>query len=147
MNQYTSKTGKINLTDELIFNFLSDFSNIKRIIPTDKVSDFSSTSDSCEFKISGFGKAGLKIIEKEPFKLIKITSEKGTPVNFNFWIQLKSIDETKTSTAIRLTLDADLNPMMKMMVGNQLQKGLDTIVDYVTAFFNEKFSDNNLKDK
>jgi len=141
MKQYTSKTGKIDLTDEEIFNFLSDFNNFKNIIPTDKVSDFSATSDTCQFTISGFGKAGLKIVEKVPFNLIKIASEKGTAVTFNFWIQLKPIDDTAESTAIRLTLDADLNPMMKMMIGNHLQKGLDSLVDYITVFFNEKFSE------
>lgn len=143
MNQYISKIGIINLTDEQIFTFLSDFNNLKTIIPADKVSDFTSTSDSCQFTIAGFGKAGIKIIEKDPFKLIKIASEKGTLVNFNFWIELNPIDETNTSTSIRLTLNAELNPMMKMMVGGQLQKGLDKMVDYATAFFNERFSDLN----
>jgi len=141
MKQYTSKIGKIDRSDEEIFNFLSDFNNFKNIIPTDKVSDFSATSDTCQFIVTGFGKAGLKIVEKEPYKLIKIASEKGTPVTFNFWIQLNTIDETNASTAIRLTLDADLNPMMKMMIGNHLQKGMDSLVDYITGFFNVRFSE------
>ncbi|MDX9695914.1 MAG: SRPBCC family protein [Bacteroidales bacterium] len=138
MSQYTSKTGIINLADEKIFSFLSDFTNLKNIIPPDKVSDFSATSDSCQFKVSGLGSAGLRIIEKEPFKTIKIASEKGTPISFTFWIQLKPIDDTNSSTAIRLTLDAELNPMMKMLIGNQLQKGLDAMVDYITTYFNQR---------
>ncbi|MGE0087858.1 MAG: hypothetical protein AB7S50_00100 [Bacteroidales bacterium] len=141
MSQYSSKTGKINLADEKIFNFMSDFNNIKDIIPADKVSDFSATSDTCQFKVSGLGSAGLKIIDKEPFKTIKIISEKGTPISFNFWIQLKPIDDTNSSTAIRLTLDTELNPMMKMVIGSQLQKGLDAMVDYITTYFNQRFTE------
>lgn len=141
MSQYTSKTGTINLTDEKIFNFLSDFTNLKNFIPADKVSDFSATSDTCQFKISGLGSAELRIIDKEPFKTIKIASEKGTPISFTFWIQLKSIDDTNSPTAIRLTLDAELNPMMKMVIGSQLQKGLDALVDYITMYFNQRYTE------
>ena len=138
MNKYTSKIGKINKSDELIYNFLTDFNNLKSVIPSDKVKDFESTEDTCKFNIEGVGQAGLKIIEKEPDKLIKITSDGKSPFSFFFWIQLKPIENFENTTAIKLTLDANLNPMMKMMVGKHLQKGIDAMLDQVVAFFNEK---------
>ncbi|MFC2150925.1 SRPBCC domain-containing protein [Bacteroidota bacterium] len=138
MNKYTSKIGKINKSDELIYNFLTDFNNLKSVIPQDKVKDFEATEDSCKFTIDGVGQAGLKIIVKEPNKLIKITSDGKSPFSFFFWIQLKPVENSENITAIRLTIDADLNPMMKMMVGKHLQKGLDAIADQIVVFFNEK---------
>jgi len=138
MSKYTSKIGKINKSDQLIYNFLTDFNNIKSVIPKDKVKDFEATEDTCRFSIDGVGQAGLKIIEKEPYKLIKITSDGKTPFSFFFWIQLKPIEGEEKATAIRLTIDANLNPMMKMMVGKHLQKGIDAMVDQVVVFFNEK---------
>ena len=138
MSKYTSKTGKINKSDELIYNFLTDFNNLKSVIPSDKVSNFEATEDTCKFNIQGIGQAGLKIIEKESYKLIKITSDGKSPFSFFFWIQLKPVDDSGNTTAIRLTIDANLNPMMKMMVGKHLQKGIDTIVDQLVVFFNEK---------
>ena len=139
MSKYTSKTGKINISDEKVYLFLSDFNNLKNVIPTDKVSDFTSTADSCRFSVSGIGQAGLKIVEKEPNSLIKISSDGKSPFGFFFWIQLKPIDEDKTLTAIRLTIEADINPMMKMMIGSHMQKGIDGLLDYIVQFFNEKF--------
>ena len=138
MSKYTSKIGKINKSDQLIYNFLTDFNNIKSVIPEDKVKDFEATEDTCRFSIDGVGQAGLKIIEKEPYKLIKITSDGKTPFSFFFWVQLKPIEDEERTTAIRLTIDASLNPMMKMMVGKHLQKGIDAMVDQVVVFFNEK---------
>lgn len=138
MSKYTSKIGKINKPDETIYNFLSDFNNLKAVIPADKVSDFEATEDKCKFNVQGVGQSGLKIIEKEPCKLIKITSDGKSPFSFFFWIQLKPIEGEENTTAIRLTIDANLNPMMKMMVGKHLQKGIDTIVDQVVVFFNQK---------
>lgn len=140
MSKYTSKTGKIDLPDEKIYSFLSNFNNLKSVIPSEKISDFTSTEDTCRFSVPGIGNAGLKIIEKEPFKLIKITSDGGTPFGFFFWIQLKPIDEQNNSTAVRLTLEADLNPMMKMVIGNKLQTGLDSLVDYMITYFNTRFT-------
>jgi len=138
MSKYTSKIGKINKSDEFIYNFLTDFNNLKSVIPADKVSDFEATEDTCRFNVQGVGQAGLKIIEKEPFKLVKITSDGKSPFSFFFWIQLKPVENQDGVTAIRLTLDANLNPMMKMMVGKHLEKGIDAIVDQVVIFFNEK---------
>ena len=141
MSKYTSKIGKINKSDKLIYNFLTDFKNLESVIPADKVKDFEATEETCKFKIDGVGQAGLKIIEKEPHKLIKITSDGKSPFSFFFWIQLKPIDDSENETAIRLTIDANLNPMMKMMVGKHLQKGIDAMVDQIVIFFNEKIKE------
>ena len=138
MSKYNSKIGKINKQDQLIFDFLSDFRNLESIIPEDKISNFEATEDRCKFKIEGIGQAGLKTIEKEPNKLIKITSDGKAPFGFSFWIQLKPIEQEENTTAIRLTIDAQLNPMMKMMVEKHLQKGIDSLVDHMVIFFNEK---------
>ncbi|MEE4196312.1 MAG: polyketide cyclase [Bacteroidales bacterium] len=138
MSKYTSKIGKINQPDEIIYDFLSDFRNFERIIPRDKISGFEAAEESCKFRIDGIGEAGLKTVEKEPHKLIKITSDGKAPFDFSFWIQLKPVEQDKKITAIRLTMDARLNPMMKMMVGKHLQKGIDALVDHMVTFFNEK---------
>ncbi|MDA3953577.1 MAG: SRPBCC domain-containing protein [Bacteroidales bacterium] len=138
MGKYTSKTGNVNKSSKLIYNFLTDLNNLKDVVPQDKVKDFEATVDTCKFNIEGIGQVGLKIIEKEPHKLIKISSDGKSPFSFFFWIQLKPIKDSENNTAIRLTIDANLNPMMKMMVGKQLQKGIDAIVDQLVVFFNEK---------
>jgi len=138
MSKYSSKIGKINKQDQLIFDFLSDFRNLESIIPKDKISAFEATEDWCKFRMEGIGEAALKTIEKEPNKLIKITSAGKAPFGFTFWIQLKPIDEEADTTAVRLTMDAQLNPMMKMMVGKHLQTGIDSLVDHMVTFFNEK---------
>lgn len=122
-----SKIGQIQNTPERIFNFLSDFNNLKGMVPpNDKVKDFSVTSDSCQFTIEGIGKAGLRIIEKEPFTTIKLKSE-NSPYELNLWLQLKEAAAYDTRT--KITIKMDLNPMLKMMVQKPLQKFVDELVD------------------
>jgi len=134
MTEVTSKTGKINRKAEEVYTYLSDFRNLDNIIPEDKVKNWSSTEDECHFKIEGVGKAGMKIIEKEPYKLIKLSSLKETPFDFNFWLQLKDVE--KEDTRIRIVVKAELSPFMKPVISKYLQKGVDGIIDKLSEFFN-----------
>lgn len=137
MKEIVSKIGKINKNDEEVYNYLSDFRNLNSLIPEDKIKNWSAEKDECEFTIDGFGKAGMKIVKKEPNKLIKLSSYKETPFDFNLWLQFKQIKEK--DTRVRITLKANLSPLMDNMVSKHLQKGVNSIVDKLAAFFN---SDN-----
>ena len=88
-----SKIGKLNRSSEEVFNFLSDFNNLSNLIPPDKVKNWQATTDQCTFSIDGAGDMGLRIIEKEPTKLIKISGIESVPYEFFFWIQLKELEE------------------------------------------------------
>ena len=92
------------------------------------------SDDRCSFKAQGF-KVALKIDEREPSKYVKIVpdSESKIPVDFAFWIQLQSV--APYDTRFRLVLKAELNMMMKMMVGNKIQGALDQIAEQVAMAF------------
>ena len=122
-----SRTGKINANEELIYNFLADFNNFKGFIPPDKIEDFQSSEDHCRFKVSGIGEVGLRVIEREPFKTIKVTGDGMSNQQFLLWVQLKQVAEK--DTRIKLTIKAELNPVLKMMATKPLQNFLDKLVD------------------
>ena len=76
--------------------------------------------------MDGFGKVGLRVVEREPFKTIKFESE-NAPVLVNIWIQLKSISATET--VMKLTLKAELPMMIKMMVDKKLKEGINMVAE------------------
>ena len=139
LNKYTSEVKLINHNQQIVFNYLSNFENlgtylnsglIEKItekVPQIKITDFESDRDSCKFNITGFGIAQIKIVNREPFKTIKIESSGGLPLSFTFWIQLLTIDETRTK--MRLTLHAEMSVMIKMMAGNKLEEGLNQLAE------------------
>ncbi|MBN2818214.1 MAG: hypothetical protein JXP36_04565 [Bacteroidales bacterium] len=124
-----SKIGKIYAKDEKIFKFLTNFDNFKTLIPADKVSDWQSDGDTCTFTVSPVGKTGFRITEKEEYKLVKLSNLEDTQYDFKLWIQLKQIDSD--TTASKLTMEVELNPMMQMMAKKPLQTFLDTLVDQI----------------
>ncbi|MCY1720365.1 hypothetical protein OU798_08430 [Prolixibacteraceae bacterium Z1-6] len=139
LNKYTSQVKEIGHNQQVVFNYLSNFENlsaylnsglIEKItekVPQIKITDFESDQDSCKFNITGLGVAEIKIVNREPFKTIKVESSGGLPLSFTFWIQLLPVDGYKTK--MRLTLHAEMSMMIKMMAGSKLEEGIDNLAE------------------
>ncbi|SUE32955.1 polyketide cyclase [Rikenella microfusus] len=138
--RYTSKQVQIARPDETIFRVLSSFENFTPIL-ADKVENWEATEETCKFKAKGFT-VGLKMVERQPNKLIKVCADEsagGMPIPFTFWAQMK--DTTPEGSAVpgtrmRIVLDIELNPMMKMIVGNKMQDAVDSIAEQIAYAFN-----------
>lgn len=108
----------INKPAAEVFSFLSNFNNFQKLMPP-QVSNWQSTEDDCYFTISGMASIGMKITEKVPNSLIKVSSNGKVP--FNFTLNIALTETTPSQTTGQLTFEADLNPMMSMMVEKPLR--------------------------
>jgi len=131
MSRIESRIGIIRESDEKIYKFLSDFNNFRNVIPEEQVKNWESTGDTCKFDVEGIGSVGLKIIEKEPNKLIKMTGDGDKPVPFTVWIQIKEVAEK--DSRIKVTAEVQINPLMASMLKGPLQKFVDTLVTQAEA--------------
>ncbi|MFW6259668.1 MAG: hypothetical protein ACOC1R_01915, partial [Tangfeifania sp.] len=139
MEKYISDVKLIDHNQQIVFEHLANFENlaeylnsgliekITKQVPQVKITDFKSDRDSCKFNITGMGVAKIQIVNREPFKTIKVESSGGLPLNFTFWVQLLPV--TPQQTKMRLTLHADMNMMIKMMAGNRLQDGVNQLAE------------------
>ena len=132
MEKYESKQQQIRRTAEQIYSALSSFNNFTPIIQ-ERVEEWSANDDVCSFKVKGMP-VRLKMVEREPNKTIKIQGDDGTPIDFTFWLQLKEV--APYDTRMRIVVHAELNMMMRMMIGKKLQGGLDQAVEAMAAAFN-----------
>lgn len=143
VSKYVSDIKIIRNNQEIIYNYLSNFENLSKYvndgllakmseqIPQIKISNFESDTDSCRFQIAGMGLAEIRIIDREPYKTIKISSSGGLPISIVFWIQLLPVEVYETK--LRLTLDADMSMMIKMMVNKKLEEGINHLADMLAA--------------
>jgi hypothetical protein len=146
LEKYISEPRIIPYAQELVFAKLSSLKNLKEFVSPEKIEelnkkgvntenfkleDFEASDDYCSFKISMLGKVGIEVVEREPFKTIKFQGEKTVPFPVTFWVQLvpAEVDGCK----MRLTLHAELNPMIKIMVGGYLEKGIEKLADMLAA--------------
>lgn len=135
MTEFESKIVAIHRNSEEVFRILSDFRQFTPFIPTDKLEGWEAQEDNCSFTVKGVGQTGLKIIDKEPFKTVKITGDGKLPFEFFLWIQLNEV--APGDTRMKLTLKADLNMMLKMMLQKQLGEGINTMAEGIAAAFNK----------
>ena len=107
---------------------LCDLNNINKVkdrIPADKLNDLSFDADSLSLS-TPMGAVRLRIVDREEPKCIKFATEE-SPLAFNFWIQILPV--TESSSKMKLTIKAELNPFIKGMVSKPLQEGLEKIAD------------------
>ena len=134
MEKYESKQQQINHPAALIFPIISRMDLMTPAIQ-DKVEEWRADEDSCSFKVKGFN-VGLRIAERVENKHVKIVGDEGgIPIDFAFWIQLKEV--APKDTRVRMVMHAELNMMMKMMIGGKIQKSIDDAVTQLAASLNE----------
>lgn len=124
MSNIKSQTVSVKAPIQDIFNFLSDLNNYNQLLPENNISDFSSTNDSCSFKVQGAYQIGLDKKELNSPNTIFLASSSNSPIKFNLTIHISEIDDL---TSTFLDCEADLNPMLKMMI----EKPLKNLFDYM----------------
>lgn len=129
MTTFESKIKTINHSQETIYNTLADLNNlalVKDRIPQDKIKDMTFDADSVSVKVDMLGNVTLKIINREPFKTIKLTVG-GTPSEAFMWIQLKEV--APLDTKMKITIKAQLNGMVKMMLKGKIEQFINGFAD------------------
>ncbi|MBQ5726959.1 MAG: polyketide cyclase [Alistipes sp.] len=136
MEKYESKQQQVRKSAARIYPFISRFDMLTPALQ-DKVEEWRADEDSCSFKVKGFNVA-LRIVERVENKYIKISGDDtagSVPIDFSFWIQLHEVSDN--DTRMRLVLHAELNMMMRMMIGGKIQGGLDKAVEGLAMAFNQ----------
>ena len=84
------------------------------------------TADTVSMNIPPVGKMTIKIIDREPEKCVKYEAVE-SPVPMTLWIQV--LPTTDTNSKMKLTIDAKLNPFIKVMVEKPLKEGIEKLAD------------------
>lgn len=90
------------------------------------VSDMQFDHDSVTVDGGPIGRVSLCIVEREEPKLVKFETQ-NSPVQANLWIQL--LPNGDGQTAMKVTLGADLNFLLKQMLKGKLQDGVERLAD------------------
>ena len=114
---------------ELYMGF-TDMRNFIQLLPEDKKEGVVADYDSLKATVQGFT-IGVKIVDRTPYSKIEFADD-GAPLSFRLTMHFDaSSDPYKTD--FQIVLNADLNFMMKTLLGSKLQDALDKIVDGLVA--------------
>ena len=121
-----SRIGTVLRNSEQITEFLSDFNRLSSFAPPDRVKDWSVTSDTCSFSVAPVGPIAFRVVDRQP-DTVKMEVDTTYAKQVFLWIQTKPTQPYETK--VKLTIKAEVNPMMKMFLSKPLQEFLNKLVD------------------
>lgn len=127
--RFESSVKQIPHPQQAVYDMLSNLENISKVmdrVPADKIKDISFDRDHVSMSVDPVGAIKLAVCEREEPKCIKFQTEK-SPVPFYVWIQMLPV--TDTTSKMKITAEADLNPFIKTLVQKPLQDGVEQIAD------------------
>ena len=136
MATFESSIRQIDYPQEGVYALLCDMNIIDKVkdrIPEDKANGLTFDVNSIGIN-TPMGAVKLVIVEREAPKCIKFETAE-SPLPFNFWIQILPVSET--TSKMKLTIKAELNPFIKGMVSKPLTEGIEKIADALQAIHYE----------
>lgn len=124
---YTSKHGQVAKRPEELYMAFTDLRNFAQMVPQGQLqAEIQADYDTISVTVQGF-RIGVRVDEREPYRLIRLGSTE-SPVEFVGVLHFEP-SEIPGRTDFWIDLDANLNFMMKTMLGGKLQQAIDKMVD------------------
>ena len=125
-----SKRGVVSKAPYELYMMFVDMRNFLNFLPEDKKEGVTADYDSIHAEVQGFN-IGLKVKERVPYSRI-VFQDDGAPFTFELALFFDpATDPYKTD--FQIILDAELNFMMKTLLGGKLKEALDKVVDALVA--------------
>ncbi len=126
MVNYKSKRAVVSKAPYELYMAFVDMRNLIQFLPEEKKADVTADYDSIHASVQGFN-IGVKVIDRVPYSRIAFADD-GAPFKFALQMHFNpAADPYKTD--FQIELDADLNFMMKTLLGSKIQGALDKVVD------------------
>lgn len=131
MTEYKSKTGTVSRQPYELYMAFTDLSNFKNMLPEDKREAVTADYDTLTASVQGMS-IGVKVHQRVPYSKIELV-DWGAPLAFHATLFFDPALSDPFKTDFHIELEADLNFMMKMIVGSKIKDALDKVVDSLVA--------------
>lgn len=126
-----SKHATVSRPPYQLYMAFVDMRNFVQFLPEDKKKDVTADYDSIKATVQGFP-VGVRVSERVPYSKIEF-SDDGAPFKFTVVMNFDPAGGDPYKTDFHIEVSADLNFMMKMMLGSRLKDALDKMVDALAA--------------
>lgn len=126
---YESKHGTVAIPTEQLYMSFTDLRVFTQSLPAEYRDSVTADYDTLHATVKGFT-IGVKVAERRPYSLIRLEDD-DAPFHFS---AIAHFDPAVHGyTDFWLEVDADLNLMMKAMLGSRIKDALDKAVDGLVA--------------
>lgn len=129
--EITSKHGIVSKQPFELYMAFVDMRNFLQFLPEEKKQGVQADYDSISASVQGMN-IGVRINDRVPYSKIELV-DNGAPFAFRGSLHFDAVPSEPGKTDFHVELNADLNFMMKMLIGNKLKDALDKLVDGLAA--------------
>jgi len=126
MVSYNSKKAVVSKAPYELYMAFVDMRNFVQFLPEDRKADVTADYDTIHAVVQGFS-IGVKVTDRIPYSKI-VFEDNGAPFQFRLTMHFDPAGDPYR-TDFQIGLDADLNFMMKTLLGSKIQGALDKVVD------------------
>ncbi len=132
LSYFTSRTGNLSCTPAEVFIFVTDFRNLRRFVPESSVSNLTTEVDSCSFNVALAGTVTVRITDRDPFSRVVYVGDAMKKNDFSLSLMIGTGEDGAANA--KLTLEADLNPMLKMVASQPINRFLEILISEMENF-------------
>ncbi len=132
MTTFTSRKGEVPCGDSDLYAFLTDMRNFRSVLPDDSVTDWEATEDRCSFRTDGAGRVTVSLSEAMPHSEITYDAESFITGKVKVRVSIEFISGIRS--AIRIDAGLNMNPLLKMLLGDSAGKYLGTLMDIIESY-------------
>ena len=130
MAEFRSKKTVVSKAPYELYMAFVDMRNFIQFLPEEKRADVTADYDSIHAVVQGF-RIGVRVKDRVPYSRIEFVDD-GAPFKFFLTLHFNpSSDPYKTD--FEIVLDAELNFMMKTLLGGKLKAALDKVAESLAA--------------
>jgi hypothetical protein len=129
---FESRTGTVNVRSKEVFNFVTDLRNFERFAPAGTINNWNAGKDNCSFSVSMVGTVTVRLAEKVEFT--KVVYSGDALKKDDFILTLDILDYAEQPAGVKVSLHADLNPIMKMMAARPIEQFLEMLINEMERF-------------
>jgi hypothetical protein len=132
LSYYESRTGTLSCTSKEVYDFVTDIRNFEQFIPGGTINSWKAESDSCSFSVSMVGTINVRIISKTPYDKVIFN---GDALKKNDFSLVLNITNSRSDAAeVKILLEAELNPVLKMMAEKPIIQFLEILIVEMEKF-------------
>ena len=133
---FESKHGVVSRQPAELYMAFTDMRHFREMLPEERRSQVTADMDTLSATVQGFT-VGVKVYERTPYSRIQLV-DYGAPFAFHIDLFFDPGPVGSLTCDFHIRAEAELNLMMKMMLGGKIKEGLDKIVDGLVDASNGK---------
>ena len=129
---FESRTANLSCSSKDVYTFVTDIRNFERFIPEGKIDNWHAEKESCSFSVPMLGTVSVKLVEKEMYNKVGFTGDALKKNDISLVLNIS--ESVKNSAMVKVILQADINPMLKMMAAKPIAQFLEKLIDEMEKF-------------